>query len=80
METVDMNLVDKVINKAGGQAALARMFASPVRAQSVQAWFCKGRIPINRLSEIERMGLINKEELLQELSAYKRKSPKHKKP
>lgn len=62
-----MDSVERAVEAAGGQTALAK--ALGIKPQAVQQW---RKIPVGRIIEVERVTGIPREELRPELYARKR--------
>lgn len=48
-----MKIMDRIIKAAGGQSELARRL--DIRQQSVYYWIQRGRVPAERVLEVERV-------------------------
>ncbi len=57
--------VERAISLAGGQTALARKIG--VTPQAVQGWHSAGRIPLNRVLDVERATGIPRTEIMPEI-------------
>ena len=53
--------MDRIIKEAGGQSELARRLK--IRQQSVQEWVTRGRVPAERVLEIERVTGISRHQI-----------------
>lgn len=58
-----MTGIQKAVNQAGGQAALARLLG--VKRQSVQQWVTRGWPPTSRILEIEAQLGVPRSELIE---------------
>jgi DNA-binding transcriptional regulator YdaS (Cro superfamily) len=56
-----MNPVQKAINAAGGVADLAK--ACKISYEAVRKWQTAGRLPIERVLEVERLTAVSRHEL-----------------
>lgn len=48
-----MRVIDRIIKAAGGQSELARLL--DIKQQSVHEWVTRGRVPAERVLQIERV-------------------------
>lgn len=62
---MNIEAIKKAVDHAGGQSALARKLGCT--PQAVQKWCSTGRVPLNRLLDIETATGVPRQELCPEL-------------
>ena len=62
-----MNAIEKAVSIIGSQSAVARLFG--IKPQAVQLWCSSGRVPAERVIEIEKAtnGEVTRQELRPDL-------------
>jgi DNA-binding transcriptional regulator YdaS (Cro superfamily) len=65
-----MRIMERIIKAAGGQSELARQL--DIRQQSVYEWVLRGRVPAERVLEVERITGVSRHEIRPDLYPLER--------